>query len=438
MPATHIHNTIQGANGEYYRARVMVDDSGNPIGVPANPIATTAAASPGSTDAFSRNRVSQPHMIYDALFTYGQQTHLYDIANVVGTGTVTDVPTESAVRLSVGAVAGDMVTHYSSQRIYYQPGRSQLIFMTGNFEGHVPGVEKRIGIFDNEDGLMFKSDGTQMNVTVRSSVTGAVVETDVPQAAWNIDKLDGTGPSGITIDWTQAQIFVIDFQWLGVGRVRFGLDINGDIVYVHEVLNANNITTVYMSQPHLYLGYEVKNVAGTNPGTLLQICSAAFSEGGYENRGYLRSISSGTTPVTVQAGVLTPVLSIRPSALFNGKTNKGKMTVVDMDIMPTGAVPVHWEIIEDGVLTAPTWTPRDPAISIAEYDVAATAITGGRAIHEGYSPSNKNKGAVFSEQMIDYIMSIHANGHVDTITIAAMGIGGTAPCYAQLSWRERL
>jgi len=436
-------NTIRQGNTDF-RARALVDEVGNQTGISANPLKVSTASGGGaSVDAFGRQRVSDPHSIFHAAFPYGEQIHLYDNANVALGGIITDLLLEAALLLSVTAQVGSMITNYSSQRIRYQPGRSQYILMTGNFQGHVVGIEKRIGLFDNEDGLYFLSDGTTMNVAVRTSTAGTPSQTKVPQSLWNLDKMDGSGPSGIIIDWTQAQIFVIDFQWLGVGRVRYGLDIGGDIIYVHETNNANNLPLVYMANPHLFMGYEIKNITGVNTGTLKQICSSAFSEGGYEVQGRLRSHSSGTIPVLcadglANGGILTPVLSIQPALLLKGRPNKGTMIMVDMDILTTGTVPIHWEIVEDAVLTGAIWTPHSIVNSMGEHDVTATAMSGGRAVHEGYGTSNKNKGSIISEQRIDMRMVINPDGHQDTITVGAMGIGAATNCFVSVSWRELL
>jgi hypothetical protein len=61
-------------------------------------------------------------------------------------------------------------------------------------------------------------------------------ETVVPQTNWNIDKLDGTGISGITLDISKAQILWMDIEWLGLGTVRIGFVINGNLfTVIHSI-----------------------------------------------------------------------------------------------------------------------------------------------------------------------------------------------------------
>jgi hypothetical protein len=73
--------------------------------------------------------------------------------------------------------------------------------------------------------MYFEIDDTTAYFVERSLSTGT--ETRVAQEDWNIDKLDGTGVSGITLDITKAQILWMDIEWLGLGTVRIGFVIDG-------------------------------------------------------------------------------------------------------------------------------------------------------------------------------------------------------------------
>lgn len=85
-------------------------------------------------------------------------------------------------------------------------------------------------------------------------------EIKVPQSEWNIDKLDGEGPSGYTIDPTKMQMAYIDYSWYGAGFVRFGFrTIEGNITYCHKMPNNNVNTEAYMRSGNLPARYEVVN-----------------------------------------------------------------------------------------------------------------------------------------------------------------------------------
>jgi len=83
-------------------------------------------------------------------------------------------------------------------------------------------------------------------------------ELRTPQSQFNIDKLDGTGPSGMVLDLTKMQMFLIDYSWYGAGTVRFGFrDTQGKIIYVHRMVNSNQNTEAYMRSGNLPARYEI-------------------------------------------------------------------------------------------------------------------------------------------------------------------------------------
>lgn len=145
------------------------------------------------------------------------------------------------------------------------------------------------------------------SVVIRTFTSGSPVDSVINQPNWNIDKLDGTGASGKTIDFSKAQIFIIDYQWLGVGRVRWGFFIDGVVVYCHQNNAANAATLVYMQMPNLPLRYElVSTVAAA--ASVLQICAQVESEGGVEDNGFTLSVDTGVTPLVTLANTNIYVL----------------------------------------------------------------------------------------------------------------------------------
>lgn len=90
------------------------------------------------------------------------------------------------------------------------------------------------------------------------------VELRVPQSSFNIDKLDGTGPSGYNINLTKMQMFFIDYSWYGAGTIRFGIrDEQGRICYAHRLVNSNVNDEAYMRSGNLPARYEVNSFPPT-------------------------------------------------------------------------------------------------------------------------------------------------------------------------------
>jgi hypothetical protein len=262
--------------------------------------------------------MSMPYTLFDSKQLYQNETVYWTQSTNGAASGLTFDSNYSSITLTSGTAAGGWASAQTRTYWNYQSGKSQLALMTGNFYGGVANVIKRIGIFDDNNGLYFMLSGTTASIGVRTFTSGAAVDTVVTQSAWNIDHFDGTGQSGITLNTSEAQVFVIDYQWLGVGKIRFGFVYNDNIYYVHEVYNANINPYVYMQRPNLPIRYEIRNGAAQSTAPILsQICSAVFSEaGGVDNIGYKNSITTAITGVAVSTTAFTPVLAIRLQSTF--------------------------------------------------------------------------------------------------------------------------
>lgn len=388
-----------------------------------------------SLDAFDRVRSSTPTTLFDTQFQYGLQPLLWETVTT-GTGTATHLPNESSVRLRVAA-SGDQVIRQSHRYFRYQPGKSQAIAMTGVIGAVKTDTRQRVGYFDNANGLFFEQNGTTLQVVQRSSASGSPADTAVAQSAWNLDKLNGTGPSGLTLDTSKAQIFWIDLQWLGVGRVRMGLVINGTLIYCHQFLNANALTSVYMTTANLPLRYELEMTGATTQTDLIQICQSVISEGGFETeRGLPFTAANGITSITVTTR--RPILSIRPKTTFNSIPNRGLIIPAEV-IALVGSGSAYLEVVYNGTLTGASFASVD-ANSLTEVDVAATAIAGGTVIASFYgSGAAVGSRPPVGSSLLDKIQAITLNfdGTVpDTLTLVVTSFTGSVVVNGAFNWKE--
>jgi hypothetical protein len=382
-----------------------------------------------SIDAFDRLRVSNPVGLFESTQTYDTQTLVWN-TDLVGGGTVTFLPNESASALTVAA-SGDSVVRQSKDYLRYQPGKSQLIFATFCFKAGDPNVRKRVGYFDTRNGIYLEEiDGTLAWV-IRSYTSGAVVEERVAQANWNIDTFAG-------LDSTQAQILIIDLEWLGVGRVRVGFVIDGIIIYVHEFLHANVTSTVYMTSAQLPMRYEIEATgafAGGN--TLEQICCSVISEGGQEEAiGY--PFATIRTSLVAIGGARVPIISLRPKLTFNGAINRVQVIQRQIETLFSGNNGIGYvEVIYNGTLTGAAFTSVS-AQSVMERDVAATAIAGGEVVRSFYCASTSQARQTSETSILGRLpISLNIAGTVaDTITICASLISGTLSGGGAFNWQE--
>ena len=165
------------------------------------------------TDAFGKLRVTQPHTIFDSKQIFDNSPIFWDEELVSGAGisSAYSKPRASTTLTSTLNTAGSFIRQ-TFQSFNYQPGKSQLIYMTGIIgKGtHGTGTESIIGQIDDNNGIAFVLKEGVMYARIRSSVSGVPVDTDIPQSQWSEDKLDGTGASGLTADWSKIQIFTMD------------------------------------------------------------------------------------------------------------------------------------------------------------------------------------------------------------------------------------
>jgi hypothetical protein len=205
----------------------------------------------------------------------------------------------------------------------YQPGKSQLILMSFKLNGVEENADKRVGYFDDRNGTFLLYDGTgTLSFVERRYVTGSPVDFPVVQAAWNIDRCDGTGPSGFDIDATKTQLMFIDFQWLGVGRVRAGFVHDGRYIVAHEFYHSNVLSTVYWSNPALPVRVEIRNSGAlAAPATLDFVCASVQSEGGYSEAGFDFAAHTSVRTIGNPPNTL-PIMAIRLANGFNTYPNR--------------------------------------------------------------------------------------------------------------------
>jgi hypothetical protein len=405
--------------------------------------------------AFGRMRVAEANTLFDAQQEYGLNTRTawdaaanVTLAAAASNGSASSGgnavgPTDASTRMTpITVTATD--THYailqSKQYVRYIPGKGHLIYVTGVFAAGA---------------------GATAAITLRSSTSGAAVDTTIQQASWSEDAFDGTGPSGITLDFTKVQVLVIDAQMLYAGRVRVGFDIDGVLRYAHEFNIANSqavqtlqtfnlpvrlegrtgaaSTTFRAGYFDLANGVFLETTRTTKGGTISFICCSVQSEGGKEARGFPRGAGNGITTVAVTTR--RPVLSIRPKATFNSRTNRAHIELMGSLLRAT-TNDSYFEIVVGGTLTGASFASVD-ADSITEVDVAATAITGGVTISAGTAVSGSGANAVLTQGELDTRHPITLS-QIDALTatqtvvsVVCTSFSGTSNIAAELNWHEQ-
>jgi hypothetical protein len=392
-----------------------------------------------NTDAFGRLRTSNPIAQFEYQNQYNSGPLVWN-ESLTGTGAATHTPNTSSVLLSTGGTAsGAKVVRQTKSYFRYTPGKSLLVIATFDCGNCIANSRKRIGYFDGDNGIFFEQSGFSNRIALRSKSSGEVVDQIVNQEAWNKDRMDGTGPSGLRLDFTKATILVIDVQWLGVGSVRVGFEYNGVLHVAHEFEHTNMLDAVYMTSANLPIRYEIENTGTTaEAASMSQICSTVVTEqGAIDDKGfYTHGISNGITSISVTTR--RACLSIRPKATFNSITNRAKIEIEDIGAL-VGSANVYWELIYNGTIGgSPSWTSAGTN-SVLEFDVAGTTVTGGEVVDCGYINSGGGAARTVAGKQIAALYPLCldiAGANPTSFSLVFTALSGTATVNSKFTVRE--
>ena len=230
-------------------------------------------------DAFGRLRTAAITNLLDIKHVYDKNP--LQISEITA-GTATSVLDVEYARVRMSTSANnDLVIRQTKTHPIYQPGKSQLFEGSfSNFQLEID-IIKRVGCFVSTtastydslfDGFFLESNGVTNEISFQIWRSGTTIYSAVT-TTWSTSEFDPTN-----LNWTNTQLVMVDYQWLGVGRMRFGLNLSGQTIYFGEHNCSNNEPNVYMSSPNQPIRYEIRQV-GVGSGYLDMICSQVSTEG---------------------------------------------------------------------------------------------------------------------------------------------------------------
>jgi hypothetical protein len=395
-----------------------------------------------AVDGFNRLKVSQPYTLFDSQHRY-QMNDKWDTFGVTG-GTATFAINESVVHMVVGVTEGSKVTRETKRVFAYQPGKSLLIINTFTMNTPKNGLLQRVGYFGISGGATFgvpangvylQQDGLTLSICLASQSLNTI--TKVEQSTWNGDKFDGNGASGRTLDVTKGNIFWTDIEWLGVGDVRTGFFVDGRPVIAHTFHNDNVHPTTYMTTAVLPCRYELENkTAQASGSTMHQICSTVMSEGGYEgfSRRYNITKSGSTLATLTTAGVQYPIVALRlNSQRLDSVIIPSNISAVIEPGTNNKPQTVQYRILLNPTLTGGTWTTHFNGN--VDYNITATAVSGGTDIIGGYISSS---GSLDISNINDFNFQLGRTqrGISDTFVLTMTPLVDGTEMTADMSWFE--
>jgi hypothetical protein len=419
-------------------------------------------------DSFEHMQSSLPHIEFEQSFSSAPNAALWE-QTAYGAGTLTN-PVNSGTT-SLNTIANTPGTGYwiqSYAQVRYSPGIGSIFRMTFKLATDVAGLSQRVGMYSDQtatpglpggvgDGLYFEASGGVKSLVLRNYIGSVASEVRVAQTAWNLDKLDGTGASGVNINWSLPQHLVCKFQWLGVGVIRMGFNTSVGLVWAHEFVSVNSMSTPYSRTGTLPFRAEIFTTTGTVAASSLQLinCVCIQEKDGSTKRGwkYFSGNSGSTTKTVGTASALYPIAALR--ALLTDDFTKRTTIIptkitINVVVVGTGTTSIQWALLGAPTpMSGATFAVSAGAGSTVGIDNAATATTAvtGNVLFSGCIPNVVGTYEIDLTNYDDNILRAGQNAAgtltitgQNVLTLAAGTLTGTctvAPQFAcALSWKE--
>lgn len=383
-----------------------------------------------NSDASMRLRVSQMNILGQYKFLNDKLPLLFSEA---GTGSVTF--SDSQVTQSV--TAGQYSIRQTKKFHPYFNGQSQLIEMTMSSFGNQANVVKRLGYFSsnavapynaNYDGIYLENDG--VNVSLKIDRNGANISSQ-PQSSW-LDPLDGTGLSGMNINWNNFNVFAFDFLYLGGTALRLFVMYQGRFWLVAVYYHAGTLSNTMIKTPNQPLRSEIRSTTGV--GSLTVYCMSVASEGGLNQLGISRAINNGNSGVSFNTiGVNYLCKAIRKKVGYRDiqiENIIGSVLFNSTDI-------VRWSLILNPTV-AGALVYSDVANSSVQEATGSSAntVTGGTVIYESFGSVNSiSESSVILNQLS---LGCDLNNNMDVIALVVTPLSANISVYGIINYKEIL
>lgn len=388
-------------------------------------------------DAFGHAQFSQISQIQSHTFLYGDNPSKYWDQTLNG-GSITYVPNQSCILLTVNDQSGSKASRTTNQYYPYNPGDGNEVLMSlRKGDDYKEGLVRRWGLFDDNDGIFFEVSGSWKGVVQRSSASGTVVEERVSQADVNGDPLNNPNVSNFLIDTTKYNLFWIDYQWLGVGKVRMGaFSPDGKRITMHTFKNPNSKTLPWAKRGTLPLRVEQFNYANTSGTSEMRLVCMTVARQADQIvfQGPILSKTSNRTAVSGSS--LVPLFSARPKVLHNGLTNRTTMIPTDVEVINEGD-PIKLVMFVNPTLTGSSWAANPNPLSATELDDSSTSFTGGTPFETLFFGTGTTHREL--EENLDFALQLNADGvtqPIMTFSTICANPAGNANVTVLVRWKE--
>lgn len=417
--------TIVGANSAEHGQNIDRDGSAY----------TRFAEGSPALDAFSRIKTASGYTVgYYDFATESQDDLFFD--NQVSGGSIGYEASESLMLLATDTTATSLSRRTTNRYHFYMPGIGMSVAMSVAIgDSGKAGNTRAWGMFDSENGLRWELVNSELNVCIRSSTSGGVVHRRVPRSSWNGDRLDGTGQSGYDIDITHRNLYWIEFAWLGVGVVRFGVfGSRGERIICHTFANTNSGgSSPYSQSGSMPLAVESENTATTSSGSEIRwICGALTSE--VTPQYIFWRLSDISTPSAIAVITETPVLSIRSKMTYAGKPNRVNVYPETLSVYVDGG-PIKLTCLVGATTTGSTFLDASGTI---QYDTSASTSSGDAmfCVYLGAGTHNVDLSKYYELTDEGILLSVDGSQQTTSFVATKLVAASTVTVAVTLGYRE--
>lgn len=392
----------------------------------------------GVRDLFGRTRTSIPYTVFSSKQVTDADPLMFE--NVSGASFST---ARSSTTLTAAASGVNEALRRSFQWVSYITGGvnlaqfGTLMRLPGSA---TTGVTKEVGLFNSDDGYIWGEADGVMQVTVRSSAGGGPVNTTVQQSNWNIDVMDGTGRSGITLNPETVNTYVIMYSYTGAGDVIFALNINGQFVPVHMFRLSNVDQLPYTSNPSVPATWRIAT-DGTGAGNAqLEAFTVA-----------VQSFGNGLLPAVRRSNnidrILTPLMTAASTAQYVPMAIRYQSAAKDpsVRIVPhtvsvsvlSGGVPAAWQLVLNPTVSTGSYSFSNLSDSVLQAHRTGNAptVTGGTPLFGGTVLSDTAEHVQIPEQTV--LLGVNNAGTADILALVVQNSSAAVNEYlVTLSWYE--
>jgi len=403
---------------------------------------------PEYEDYLYRIRTTRPVQLFQGQWGFNGQPLVWSNQSTGGaTLEEPDVTGHNFIKFKTTSASGDKFVYQTKRYFRYQPSRTHSLTFACAFGDPTVNLIKRAGQFDDsvaegQNGFFIENDGANgITFGVASTSSGSQTFDLIPRSQWNVDQLDGTGPSGLNFTDTQLGnvcIWNIDYSWYGASGVQFNIIVGPRRIVLHEqTYSLTNPNFPFTKTAFLPLRLEIENTGTVSGGGEFTVGSISYDiENGEENE-FGFQFSSGNKAVfkSVSAGG-TIIYALRCQATINGIENRGVLVPNNLEVLSTADI--YYEVLIGGQVSGGSWNSVSPN-SIAEENTTATGYTGGRVIKSGYiaTTGGRGGGSLFSSFPGDLFVAIDSLlGTQDAVAVRVTRIGSSTQAGAELGWRE--